>query len=175
MKGGSKLATDQQFEKGISDIVGVFTDPIIVTPGAAAYPSDIPQWLREAITLERLVENIKALKEDTMTATDAEACIYLSTVSLEVPLDHDWTQIYMYVFTKVYERHRTKDSKVTVPDDIHVVSLDNQQMQDLNRLKDWIYATRIKARRGRDIAERREKREEEAAREKELRPALFEL
>ncbi|MBA7506099.1 hypothetical protein ES706_04779 [subsurface metagenome] len=153
-------------EKGISEIVGVFTDPIVVTPGAAAYPSDIPQWLREAITLERLVENMRALKEGTMTATDAEACIYLSTVSLEVPLDHDWTQIFMYVFTKVYERHRTKDPKVTVPDDIRVVSLNNQQMQDLKRLKDWIYEKRTGARLDKDRAERREKREAEAERKK---------
>ncbi|GAJ12460.1 unnamed protein product, partial [marine sediment metagenome] len=62
-------------EKGISDIVGVFCDPIIVFPGG--WGEDLPEWLKSAITLERLIENIKALKGEEMTGTDAEACAYL--------------------------------------------------------------------------------------------------
>jgi hypothetical protein len=152
-------------EKGISDIVGVFTDPIVVTPNGATWADCIPEWLRTAITLERLIENIRALREGNMTATDAEACAYLHTLSLDIPLDSDWTQIYLYVATKVYERHRSKDSKVTFPDDVRVDSISNYQMGKLKELKRSIYETRIKARQEKNRAERREKREAEKEKE----------
>ncbi len=68
--------------------------------------------------MERLIENMKALKGEQMTGTDAEACAYLMTVSLTQPIDSDWTQIYLYVAGKVYEKHRTKESGATMPEDI---------------------------------------------------------
>ncbi|MBA7692005.1 hypothetical protein ES703_100561 [subsurface metagenome] len=162
---------DKTMEKGISEIVGVFTDPILVFPGG--WGDSLPDWLKNAITLERLMMNVEALKTGEMTGTDAEACAYLNTVSLTQPLDHDWTQIYLYIATKVYERHRTKESGVTMPDDIKVESLNDEQVRDLNRLKAWIYKRRIEVRLDRDRAERREKKEEEAAKRKAEQPALF--
>jgi len=160
-------------EKGISDIVGVFCDPIIVFPGG--WGDILPEWLKNAITMERLIENMKALKGEEMTGTDAEACAYLMTVSLTQPMDHDWTQIYLYIAGKVYEKWRTKESGVTMPDDIRVESLRDDQVVDLNRLKEWIYRQRTKIRLERDRAERRQKREEEAARREAEQPALFEF
>ena len=167
------MTTEVQIEKGISEIVGVFIDPIIVFPGG--WGDTLPDWLKQAITLERLVENARALKEGEMTGTDAEACAYLYTASLTQPIDHDWAQIYLYIAGQVYEKHRTKDSGVTMPDDIRVESLSDEQMRDLCRLKDWIYQARVKARQNRDRAGRREKREEEAARKKQEQPSLFEF
>jgi len=161
----------QTIEKGISDIVGVFTDPILVFPGG--WGDTLPDWLKSTITLERLVENMKALKGELPTGTDAEACAYLNTVSLTQPMDHDWTQIYLYIATKVYEKWRTKESGVTMPEDIRVESITDDQMRDLNRLKAWLYDRRIKVRLERDRAERRQKKEEEAAQRKQEQPALF--
>ena len=140
-----------QIDRGISDIVGVFCDPIIVYPGG--WGDTLPQWLKSAITLERLIENMKALKGEQMTGTDAEACAYLMTVSLTQPIDSDWTQIYLYVACKVYEKHRTKESGVAMPKDIRVDHLSNYQMQHLNRLKDWIYRQRVKVRQEQDRAD----------------------
>ena len=40
---------DRTFEKGISDLVGVFTDPVIVFPGG--WGDSLPDWLKNAITL----------------------------------------------------------------------------------------------------------------------------
>lgn len=167
------MATEVQIEKGISEIVGVFCDPIIAFPGG--WGDTLPDWLKNAITMERLVENVRALKEGEMTGSDAEACAYLYTACLTQAPDHDWAQIYLYIAGKVYEKHRTKDSGVAMPEDIRVESLNDEQMRDLRRLKDWIYQARIRARQDRDRAERREKREEEAAREKQERPSLFEF
>ncbi len=163
----------QTLDKGISEIVGVFCDPIIVTPGG--WGDTLPDWIKEAITLERLIENVRTLKGGEMTGTDAEACAYLYTASLDAPLGHDWTQIYLYIAGKAYEKHRTPDSGVKMPDDIRVESLNDEQMRDLNRLKGWIYQTRARVRLDRDRADRRQKKEKEATARKEAQPALFEF
>ncbi|GAJ03203.1 unnamed protein product [marine sediment metagenome] len=160
-------------EKGISDIVGVFTDPIIVFPGG--WGDTLPDWIKSTITLERLIENMKTLKGEEMTGTDTEACAYLYTVSLTQPMDHDWTQIYLYIATKTYEKWRTKDSGVEMPADIRVDSLSDYQLADLRQLKDWIYQRRAQVRLDHDRAERRQRKEEESQLKKELQPALFDL
>ena len=127
------MNTAKEIEKGISDIVGVFTDPLIVFPGG--WGDTLPEWLKEAITLERLEMNVRALKGEEMTEADAEACAYLYTASLTQPMDHDWSQIYLYIAAKTYRRWGRNE----VPEDIRVESLADEQMRDLNRLKDWLY------------------------------------
>jgi hypothetical protein len=156
-------------EKGISDLVGVFTDPILVSPGG--WGDTLPQWLKEAITLERLAENMLAIKEGReLTGTDAEATAYLYTASLEAPMDTDWTKIYLYVAGKTYARaNRGKE----IPEDIRVESLNDDQMRDLVRLKEWIYRKRTEARQERERAERRQKKEEAQARTEAAQLALF--
>ena len=121
------------------------------------------------------MENMKSLKGERMTGTDAEACAYLYTASLTFPFDHDWTQIYLYIAGKVYEKWRTKESGVTMPEDIRVESLNDEQMRDLIRLKAWLYQKRTTIRLERDRAERRQNKEEEAAARKAEQPALFEF
>jgi hypothetical protein len=163
------LTTEKQLEKGISDIVGVFTDPILVFPGG--WGDTLPDWLKGAITMERLIENMRALKGEEMTGTDAEACAYLYTASLTMLMDSDWTQIYLYVAGKTYSRHKQGG----LPEDIRVESLRDDQLRDLNRLKAWLYRQRTTIRLKRDCAERRERKEAAAAERKELQPALFEF
>ncbi|MBA7520141.1 hypothetical protein ES705_12234 [subsurface metagenome] len=150
----------------IGELVGVFSDPIIVMPGG--WGDSLPEWLKTSITLERLVMNMRVAKGELPTGTDAEACAYLNTASLTAPMGHDWTQIYLYIATKVYEKWRTKESGVTMPEDIRVEELDRNQMDDLNRLKAWIYRKRIAARLDRERGVRREKKEEEAEKKEAL-------
>ena len=156
-------------EKGISDIVGCLTDPIIVFPGG--WGDTIPDWLKTAITLERMIGNMKELKGEEPTGTDAEACAYLMTVSLTQPMDSDWTQIYLYVAGQAYKRW----GKGEMPADIAVESISNYQMQELNRLKSWLYERRIRARVEKDRAIRREEKEQQEIKKKEEQPALFEF
>jgi hypothetical protein len=163
------LTTEKQVEKGISEIVGALTDPIIVFPGG--WGDTLPEWLKNAITLERLAMNMKALKGEEMTGTDAEACAYLYAAALTQPMDHHWGQIYLYIATQTYRRC----GKNEMPADIAVDKLDNDPMRELSRLKEWLYRQRTKIRLERDRAERREKRGEEAARQKAEQPALFEF
>ena len=164
---------NQVIEKGISDVVGALTDPIIVYPGG--WGETLPEWLKNTITLERLVENMRSQEGDGPTGTDAEACAYLYTAGLTAPMDSDWSKIYLYVATKTYEKWRTKDSGATMPADIRVDELSDYQISHLKRLRRWIYDQRTRARLDRDRMERRGQKEAEAAAKKAEQPALFEF
>ncbi len=153
----------------VDDLVGTLTDPIIVYPGG--WGDSLPEWLKNAITLERLTENMKTTNGEQPTGTDAEACAYLNTASLTVPMDGDWSQIYLYVAGKTYTRWK----KGEMPDDIRVNSLTNQQTADLSRLKEWLYRRRTTARREVERKERRQQKAEEGVRRKTEQPALFQF
>ena len=82
-------------------------------------------------------------------------------------MDSDWSQIYLYVASKTYARNKDKQ----VPEDIRVESLNDYQMSELNKLKEWLYRKRTQVRVEGERAERRQ--EEEVARRKAEQPALF--
>jgi len=153
----------------VSDLVGTFTDPIIVFPGGWGHT--LPDWLKGAITMDRLEMNIRASRGEEPTGTDAEACAYLYTAGLTAPMDHDWSQIYLYVATRTYSRHKGGQ----VPEDIRVETLDDYQMGELKRLKDWLYRQRVKVRQERERADRRLEREETQTQRKAEQPELFEF
>ena len=138
----------KDLDSQVDELVGTFFDPIIVMPGG--WGDTLPDWIKSQITLERLAQNMKTLKGEKLTATDAEACAYLYTASLEAPMDDDWTRIYLYVAGRVASRGR--DTKI--PDDIRVDSLNDYQIRLLRDLKDWIYGRRLKARQERQKMER---------------------
>jgi len=161
------MKRNTEMQKGISDIAGVFTDPIIVMPGG--WGDTLPDWLKQAITLERLTENVRSLRGEPMTGTDAEACAYLYTAGLEAPMDGDWSEIYLYISTKVCRRHK----RVDMPADIAVESLSDYRMGRLLDLKRWIFNRRTQIRQEQARADRRERKEQEQARQSAEQPALF--
>ena len=163
------MTNSLSIDKGISDIVGCLTDPILVFPGG--WGDSLPDWLKHAITLQRLVMNIGMLKGEEPTGTDAEACAYLMTVSLTQPIDSDWTQIYLYVATQTYR----KWGKGEMPADSAVNSLTDYQASQLKRLKHWLYERRVQARQERERAERQEEKQQEIAQRKAERPVLFDF
>ena len=153
----------------VSDIVGIFTNPILVFPGG--WGDTLPDWIKTAITMDRLEMSIRASKGEEETGTDAEACAYLYTAGLTAPMVHDWSQIYLYVATKTYGRHKGGE----VPEDIRVENLDDHRMGELRRLKDWLYCQRVKVRLERDRANRRFEQEEAEAQRKAEQPVLFQF
>ena len=158
--------SERKVDGWIDDIVGALFDPIIVMPGG--WGDDLPEWLRTRVTLERLGENIVALREGReLTATDAEAACYLFTASLTAPIGSDWTQIYLYVAGGEMK----SEKKLEMPEDIKVESLTESQWRDLKQLKDWIYQQRIKHRKGKEQDERRQAKEKAKAKELETRAA----
>lgn len=156
-------------EQGISKIVGCLTDPIIVFPGG--WGDTLPEWLKTAITLERMLENMKSPKGEEPTGTDAEVCAYLMTVSLTQPIDSDWTQIYLYVAGKTCKRW----NKSEVPPDINVETISDYQLKELTRLQEWIYLQRVNARNERERNERRQNKQEMDEQKTLEQPALFEF
>jgi hypothetical protein len=154
----------------ISGLVGALTDPIIVSPGG--WGDTLPEWIKTQITLERLIENMKQAHGEQPSGTDAEATAYLYTASLTAPMDDDWVKIYLHVAGKTYARANRGGE---VPEDIKLESLNEGQMADLSRLKEWLYDHRTRARQERQRGEGRQKREETAAKMKAAQPALFDL
>jgi hypothetical protein len=131
----------------------------------------LPDWLKSAVTMERLIMNVESLKTGPMTGTDAEACAYLMTVSLTQPMDSDWTQNYLYVAGKTCNRW----NKSNLPADIAVDFLTDNQLRELNRLKAWLHCQRIRVRLERGRSDRREKKEQEEIQRKAEQPALFQF
>ena len=163
------MKPNKEWEKGISNIVGVFTDPTIVYPGG--WGDTLPDWLKQAITLERLTMNVRSLSGETMTGTDAEACAYLYTAGLIAPMDSDWAEIYLYITTQVYRYHKKGD----MPADTAIETLSNYRMGQLLDLKRWIFDRRSKIRQERDRAERSERKEADIAQKQAEQPALFQF
>ena len=148
---------NKRIETDIDDLVGALTDPIIVWP--SPWQDTMPEWIKPAVTMERLMENMKALKGEQPTGTDAEVLAYMYPRSLEARLDSDWTQIYLYISTTVVARHKQTE----IPEDIKVDSLNDYQAGLLRHLKEWIYEHRIKVRKERRRAEKREAKAEAEA------------
>ncbi len=149
---------NNRIDTQIDELVGVFTDPIIVWPGS--WTDTLPKWIKGQIIIERLIENMKGLKGEELTASDAEACAYLYTRGLEAPMDSDWTEIYMYVVGRGVSRGKQTE----IPDDTEVESLSDYQTGLLRDLKRWIYEQRIKVRKQRQRAERAQAKAEAKAR-----------
>ena len=61
----------------------------------------MPKWVdmlrrhEEEITIQRLTRHEEIF--EAQECTEFEAMLYISTASLQFPLDHDWTEVYMYL------------------------------------------------------------------------------
>ena len=135
--------------KQIDGLVGVFTDPLVVCPGG--WHDTLPDWIKSEVTLQRLIMEMQVSKGAEASATDAEACAYLYTASLEAPMDRDWADIYLHVCTKLLEKKGTP-----APEDIRMESITQYQQGQLNDLKRWIYRRRTQAREESGRQRRRE-------------------
>jgi len=151
----------------VEAMVEVFTAPLIVYP--SGWADTLPDWIKPEVTLQRLA---RLMKGDDGLATDVEALAYMYPRALEAPLDHDWTQIYLYLGTKVMGSRLTS-KEVGIPTDIKVEQLSPDQERELIGLKRWIRERQRKA-----VAEKRraEKKAAEAARQESygMQTSLFE-
>ena len=159
-------------DKGIDNLVGSIYDPIIVHKCPWGTRDMIPEWLRNQITLDRMIELMIAHNEGRdPTGTDSEALAYMIPASMEAPMGHDWSQIYLHLATVVLDREKTK----VVPDDIRVDKLGRNQEEDLRRLKRWLYERKLKHRAGRRKEIRQELKEEEKKAAPEVAQQAFNL
>lgn len=131
----------KEFERQMKLLVRVFMAPIIVWKGA--WMDTIPKWLLDYIKIDRLVALMK--KEYDGGATDAEALAYIMPRTMEMPLSHEWTRIYLYLGTKVMREAK----QFKMPKDVAVKTLSDYEERLLNGLKDWIWEKQEQALRQR--------------------------
>jgi hypothetical protein len=136
----------------IEEMVGALFDPLIVWP--SPWQDSIPENLKKELPLRRLAHLMLCQKGEASweEATDLEALLYMYPLTLEHPIDRDWTEIYLYLGTKCYGER--------FPQDIRHESLRPDQVEDLRELKRWIYRQRVKARIARARGEKAEAKQE---------------
>lgn len=101
----------------------------------------LPEDLRSAVKQERMINSLLNIVKKDMDYTDlvgdAEVVAYLMPASQTYSLSHNWTQIYLYCSTRYLQK-----SKKEIPNNIKVEKLTENQMRDLNHLKNWIFEKR---------------------------------
>jgi hypothetical protein len=151
--------TERMAEKQIYDLIGCFTEPLVVCPGG--WDDTIPDWLRKAVVTERMIELIVATREGREpTGTDAEACAYMYTASLVAPIGSDWTEIQLYLATKCLQKHQQARE---IPEDIKVEELSDYRLGLLATLKRDIYRRRHRFTEDQRRVARRQDREQKQA------------
>jgi hypothetical protein len=131
------------FDKAVDELVGALTDPIIVWP-MGGWGDSLPEKIKGDITIYRMLQ---IMKHEEGVATWPEVCAYLFTVTLERPVGHEWTDIYLYAMTQYMG-----DS---MPVDLKKESLGRYEMQLLDHFRRWLWDARHRARKHRSKEERR--------------------
>ena len=96
---GAPTATGAALPRLNAETLRYLSGPIIAHTGGEG---TVPDWLRQAIPQARL--DLVGSGEATL-ATEEEACAYLMTASLAVPLDHNWEGTYIWVASRVCGKH----------------------------------------------------------------------
>lgn len=162
--------SNRKVDGWIDDVVGALCDPIIVYP--SGWEDTLPENIKKQIPLERLIMNIKVMKEGGVPVGDTEALAYMYPRTMESPLTDQWYRIYMYVFNQAM-----KFKKTEVPEDLKSEKLTDYDMRQLDDLKRWIYEQRVKHRKERARAARQEtkaaaaEKDEPEDKELEIKPA----
>jgi hypothetical protein len=147
LSGQSSKAFD--LENAIDELAGALTDPIIVWP-MGGWGHSLPEKIKGDITIHRMLQ---LMKHEEGVAAWPEVCAYLFTVTLERPVSREWTDIYLYAMTQYMEDSMPADTKKE--------SLDQYEMQLLDRFRRWLWEARHKARKQR-------RKEERSSREPEI-------
>lgn len=122
-------AAKKREKEFVERIMSIFR-PKIVARGYTDMP--IPEKIQTSILIERMI----LAKSGEKLATETETLWYLSTVSLCVPLNHYWYNIYMYLFRRYCLRN-----KMELPDLVknQIVLEEYTEEQQLYKLRKWIY------------------------------------
>jgi hypothetical protein len=154
----------------IEEMVGALFDPLIVWP--SSWADDLPDWIKKELPLHRLAHLMLCSqgKAEWDEACDLEAMAYMFPRTLDSPLSESWSNIYIYLGTKVMGDK--------MPQDIRHETLTDYQMRELRDLKRFIYNSKVKARKERHRQEKaeqkaEEKKEIELVSEKCEKPRLF--
>jgi len=130
----------KRLPKELFDIMDALQSPIIVYP--SSWKDTIPRRIFDEILTARMI----SLMKNQRTATIPEVVAYMYPSSLEFPLNHHWTNIYLWVCDKYMQDFHGFNKEQT---DLAPENLDDYEMGMLNRLRLWIYEKRRQALRKR--------------------------
>jgi hypothetical protein len=141
----------------------------LLTGAFVAWPGweDLMTRHKDDITLQRLAHGTEILRDQL--CTEFEAMLYLSTASLAQPISHNWYEIYMWLF----RRWNPEGAKSI---NLEERELYQTQVEDLNRLRRWIFRTQMDRLRQRLRSTERseEGKEVEASKpEQVIQPQMF--
>lgn len=113
--------------------------PLIFPPGGwgESYPKERANYA----SIIRLASSIECYKSQMCTVMDAHA--YLFAQGLVAPFTHSWSKIFFYCMSKAL----SKEWKIMVADDKWLerdAELDINEIDDLNRLRSWIFKHQVK-------------------------------
>jgi len=139
-------AIPARFDRAIEDLIGAVCDPIIVYPGG--WGDTVPDWMKKEAKLQRIIHEalVNQGKEERELATDIEALIYLYTVHLCRPPDHEWFRIHMWLTKQAF---KGKPAEKTIAGLDCPEKLDDCEIGLLKDLKRWIWRKREEARKAR--------------------------
>ena len=122
-------------DDGVFDILDALTAPILTF--SQLWADVIPQRLLAQIPLSRMI----SLMKGQQSANDLECVIYLYTRTLEAPIDRDWVDIYTHISCQTLQDYFNEDhwEDVKAPRE-----LTEWQLQQLNKLRQFIYIKRRK-------------------------------
>ena len=98
------------------------------------YEDMITPDMKEKTTIHRLA-GIKEI--DNQRCTDYEAMLYMHTASLVNSFSHTWYKLYMHTFSQFYDINQILDKGEKLE------KIYDNEMDDLNHLKSWIYKKQI--------------------------------
>jgi len=114
----------------VDQMMYLLTAPFITWPGQEGIYELTDN--RTTAKLERLVHQKEIF--ENQEATEFEAMLYISTVTLERPIGHDWTEIYMYLF-KRWSPEKAAAADIAGPDELNKYP----QQDDLVRLRKLVF------------------------------------
>ena len=147
-------------EKFVTQMMYLLTAPMVGMPEWA----DTLRMHKQEITMQRLARQKEIFQ--AQECTELEAMLYVSTASLSGNLDHDWTQIYMYLFRR-WSPEKAKAADIEGPKELNQYP----QQEHLTRLRKWIYRVqmnRLRSRMG-GVGQAAVKKEAEELREEQQR------
>jgi len=130
-------ANDKDIQAMISDIIGIFKNPIILYPGG--WEDTLPPRMYEEITMQRFVQQMKAKGKPIEESTDAEALAYLYSAVLVAPMSHEWANIYVWLGRDLVPEGDRKGMGVPA-------KLTQGEQKMLDDLKRWIHRRQHAAR-----------------------------
>lgn len=122
-------------EKFVFEFMDMLTAPIITF--SASWADAIPNLLKRDISFSRMVSGMM----DEKMATIPETVAYIMTRTLEAPMNHEWTNIYLWCsldYMKTYRNKTDADFEDIFPPE----KLSDYEKSLLKRLRVWIYEKR---------------------------------